>query len=392
MDVQVVPIPTNIIIVVLAMVLWALAFVRLALGFRIIADSKSGIRVPWIQIGWVVFAWAFLIASFWPVIDVLLKEEWIFSDLLLMVTGGLIFFFAAAAIAPDGTYKDADGEARYLEVAPLFFGLFAVYQVWLIIMDSVLSGGAVAVRIGLSVGAVVLSLVLAFNRKMSVQKFVSVLAWILAMLIVFLQANEVIVGRLVRTEELAPHQGWIVALWVGCIALAVLMAVALTMVQIINRHTGFRPYITHTAWAAWFFFWMLLIWWRTPILATAGWEYFHLLAVTAGPLLLFLAWTFLAPQGTEGSVEAARTQYFEKAPQAFRLLALLAAWAIVINLWLVGGATAITASIGWGVGLALFFALTRSSNPRLHGGVVAFAWVLLIAEYIFELVRGVPTL
>ena len=350
MDVQVVPIPTNIIIVVLAMVLWALAFVRLAFGFRIIADTKSGIRVPWIQTGWVVFAWAFLIASFWPVIDVLLKEDWLFSDLLLMVIGGLIFFFTAAAIAPDGTYKDADGEARYLEVAPLFFGLFATYQVWLIVMDSILFGGAGAVRTGLSVGAVVLSLILAFAKNMSVQKFISVLAWVLAMLIVMLQANEVVVGSLVRTEELAPHQGWIVALWVGCIALAVLMAVALTMVQIINRHTGFRPYITHTAWAVWFFFWMLLIWWRTPTLATAGWEYIHLLAVTAGPLLLFLAWTFLAPQGTEGSAEAAETQYFEKAPQAFRLLALLAAWAIVINLWLVGGATAITASVGWGWG------------------------------------------
>ncbi|MDA9982521.1 hypothetical protein N9H39_07240 [Gammaproteobacteria bacterium] len=392
MDVQVVPIATNIIIVVLAMVLWALAFVRLAFGFRIIADTKSGIRVPWIQIGWVVFAWAFLIASFWPVIDVLLKEEWFFSDLLLMVLGGLIFFFAAAVIAPDGTYKDADGEARYLEVAPLFFGLFATYQVWLIVMDNVLFGSEGAVRIGLSVGAVVLSLLLAFSKNMSVQKFVSVVAWVLAMLIVFLQANEVIVGRLVRTEELAPHQGWIVALWVGCIALAVLMAVALTMVQIINRHTGFRPYITHTAWAVWFFFWMLLIWWRTPTLATSGWEYIHLLVVTAGPLLLFLSWTFLAPQGTEGSAEAAQAQYFEKAPQAFRLLALLAVWAILINLWLIGGATAITASIGWGVGLALFIALTRSSNTRLHGGVVAFAWVLLIAEYIFELVRGVPTL
>jgi hypothetical protein len=392
MDVQVVPIPTNIIIVVLAMVLWALAFVRLALGFRIIADTKSGIRVPWIQIGWVVFAWAFLIASFWPVIDVLLKEDWYFGDLLLMVVGGLIFFFAAAAIAPDGTYKGADGETRYLEVAPLFFGLFATYQVWLIVMDSIIFGGAGAVRIGLSVGAVVLSLILAFAKNMSVQKFISVLAWVIAMLIVMLQANEIIVGSLVRTEELAPHQGWIVALWVGCIALAVLMAVALTMVQIINRHTGFRPYITHTAWAVWFFFWMLLIWWRTPTLATAGWEYIHLLAVTAGPLLLFLAWTFLAPQGTEGSAEAAETQYFEKAPQAFRLLALLAAWAIVINLWLVGGATAITASVGWGVGLALFIALTRSSNPRLHGGVVAFAWILLITEYIFELVRGVPIL
>jgi hypothetical protein len=88
----------------------------------------------------------------------------------------------------------------------------------------------------------------------------------------------------------------------------------------------------------------------------------------------------------------ARVQYFEKAPQAFRLMALLAVWAIVFNLWLIGGTTALVATIGWVVGLLLFIALTRSSNPRLHGGVVAFAWVLLIAEYIFELARGVPTL
>jgi phosphoglycerol transferase MdoB-like AlkP superfamily enzyme len=107
---------------------------------------------------------------------------------------------------------------------------------------------------------------------------------------------------------------------------------------------------------------------------------------------LFLAWTFLAPQGTEGSAEAAKVQYFEKAPQAFRLMALVAVWAIAINLWLIGGTTALAVGIGWVVGLVLFIAVTRSSNPRLHTGVVAVAWVLLIAEYIFELSRGVPTL
>ena len=199
-------------------------------------------------------------------------------------------------------------------------------------------------------------------------------------------------GTLVRPDDLAVHQGWIVALWVGAIALAVLMAIALTFVQIINRRSGFRPYLTHTAWAMFFFFWMILIWWRTPTLVTAGWEYIHLLFVTAGPLILFLAWTFLAPQGTEGDEEAARAQYFEKAPQTFGLMAVLAVWAIVLNIWLVGGTTALAAGIGWVVALVLFIALTRSSNPRLHGGVVAFAWVLLIAEFIFELARGVPAL
>ena len=135
---------------------------------------------------------------------------------------------------------------------------------------------------------------------------------------------------------------------------------------------------------------MILVWWRAPTLATDGWEYVHLLAVTIGPLLVFLAWTFLAPQGTEGSAEAARAQFFEKAPQAFRLMAMVAVWAIVINIWLVGGAAALTASVGWVVGLVLFVAITRSSNPRLHAGVVTFAWILLIAEFIFEVARGVP--
>ena len=382
--------PTFLVILVLAMVLWALAFVRLAFGFRTLADAKSGIRVSRIQIGWVVFAWAFLFASFWPVIDVLVRETWVFTDLLLMVVAGLLLFLASAAIAPDGTYKGADGDARYLEVAPVFFGLFAAYQVWLIVMDSVLFGGADAVRIGLSVGAVVLSLVLLFSKNMATHKIVSVLAWGLSIAVVGLQSNEVIVGSLVRPDELAPLQGLIVALWVGCIALAVLMAVSLTMVQIINRHSGFRPYATHTAWSLWFFFWMLLVWWRAPTLATDGWDYVHLLAVTIGPLLVFLAWTFLAPQGTEGSAAVARAQYFEKAPQAFRLMALVAVWAIVINFWLIDGATAVSASIGWAVGLVLFVALTRSSSPRLHAGVVSYAWLLLIAEFAIELARGVP--
>ena len=64
MDAQVVAIPTNIIIIILAMILWALAFVRLAFGFRTIVNSKNGINVPWLQVGWVVFTWLFLLPRF----------------------------------------------------------------------------------------------------------------------------------------------------------------------------------------------------------------------------------------------------------------------------------------------------------------------------------------
>ena len=384
--------PTNILIIVLAMILWALAFAQLAPGFRIILDTKSTIQVSWVQIGWVAFAWAFLFVSFWPLIDILLLEEWVFTDLLLMVLGGLLFFLAAAAIAPNGTYAGNDGEARYLEVAPLFFGLFAAYQVWLLVMDSVIFDRSDATRIGLSVAAIVAAVVLALARNMSVQKVLSPVAWILAAVVVALQANQVIEGRLVRPDELAPLQGWIVGLFLGAVALAVLFAVAATMVQIINPHSGLRPYVTHTAWGIWVFLWMILIWWRVPLLVTDGWEYYHLLFVSIGPLLLFLSWTFLAPQGTDGSAEAARAQYFEKAPQSFGLLAAVAAWALVLNAWLVGGAEGTSGAIGWIVGLVLFVAISRSSNARLHGAVVTLAWILLIGEVALEISRGVPAL
>ena len=278
--------PIFIVVLVVAMMLWALAFGRVAVGIRTIIDGKNGITIPWVQTGWVLFAWAFLFVSFWPVFDALLRDEWFFADLLLILVGGLLFYIAAAAIAPNGTYKDADGEARYLEVAPVFFGFFAAYQVWLVLMDAVASGAADEIRVAIAIGAVILSVILALGRKMSIQKPVSVIAWIVAGLVVILQSSDVIEGTLVRPDELAPLQGGLVALWVGCIALAVFMAIAVTMIPLINRHSGFRPYITHTAWVVWLFFWMVLIWWRSPLLATDGWEYIHLLFVTAGPLMM----------------------------------------------------------------------------------------------------------
>jgi hypothetical protein len=321
-----------------------------------------------------------------------LVEQWDFGDLLLVVVGGLIFFLAAAAIAPDGTYDGADGDARYLEVAPLFFGLFAAHQAWLLVMDNVAFGGASAARIGVSSIAIVAALILAFVRNMSAQKILSPAAWVLAAAAMVLQANNVIDGRLVRPDDLAPLQGWVAALFIGSVAIAVFFAIAMTMAPIINKHSGFRPYVTHTAWSAWFFLWMLLIWWRTPLLATDGWEFYHLLFFSIGPLVVFLTWTFLAPQATAGSAEAARAQYFEKTPQAFGGLALLSAWAIVATIWFVDGSEAVTSGIGWGIALVLFLALTRSTNPRLLGGVAVFAWVLLASEYAYAIEQGVPTL
>jgi hypothetical protein len=384
--------PTFIVIMVLAAILWALAFVRLMNGIRTIVDRRNGIRVSWLQIGWVAFAWAFVFAVFWPVLDLIVQAEWQFTDLLLLVIGGLLLLFMAVVIAPDGTYKDADGEARYSEIAPYFFGLFAAVQVWLLLTDQVLFDGTGVERVALSAVSVALALFLAFAKNMTAQKLGSVLAWAMGLTLVILQSRQAINGRLVRPEDIAPLQGAVVAIWLGAVALAVLVAIIFALLPIANRRTGFRPYGTHATWCVWFFAWMLLVWWRAPLLVDDGWQYPDLLFVSLGPLIVFIAWAFMAPQPTEGSAEAARSQYFDKAPQAFGALAVLAVWVIVMNTWYTGGAAAVSASVAWGIGLLLFLLLSRSSSPRIHAGVAILAWALLIAEYSLEIDRGLPTL
>ena len=71
---------------------------------------------------------------------------------------------------------------------------------------------------------------------------------------------------------------------------------------------------------------------------------------------------------------------------------MVSAWAIGATIWFADGAEVATSSIGWAVALALFIALSRSSNPRLHAGIVAFAWLLLASEFAYEIERGVPTI
>lgn len=162
------------------------------------------------------------------------------------------------------------------------------------------------------------------------------------------------------------------------------------MVQLLNKHSGFRPYVTHSALAAWFFFWMVLIWWRVPLLTSDGWEYYEFLFASIGPLLVFLTWTFVAPQSTNGDAAAARAQYFGKAPQIYGMMILVAAWAIVFDAWLVGGGEGAAAAIAWAVALVFFIVVRRSTNARLHGAAVILLWLVMIGEFAVEASRSIP--
>jgi hypothetical protein len=382
--------PTFIIVLVATAAIWAQAFVRLIFGARVVVDKKSGITVSWLQVGWMAFFWVFMFAGFWPLVDILAEPDWSFGEFLYMTLGALLLFATAYVLAPDGTYAEADGESRFQEIAPLFFGLLAVDLIWLVVYSRVIRDGPVALD-GIGIAAIVLTVALALIKNLSFQKIGAIFVWAAAAATVIGHAVDIIDETLVD-PEFAPIQGGIITIWLASAVLSVLLLVMITMAQVLNRHSGFRPYGVHAAWSVWLFGWTLLIWWRSPLLVTEGWEFHHFLFFSLAPLLLSLFWIFIMPTATGGSAEAARTQYYEKAPQAFSLLALLAVWAIVMNAWLLDDSTATAGIALWAAALVLFLVISRTKLAYLHIIAAVFAWGVLITEFAFDLDRGLPAL
>jgi hypothetical protein len=382
--------PTFIIVLVASAAIYAQAFVRLVFGFFFVVDRKNGITISWLQLGWMIFLWAFLFASYWPVVAILVEPDWTFGEFLYTTAGAILIFLAAYAISPDATYLKSDGEQRYRGAAPLFFGFFAAVQIWLVYYANVISDAPMALGV-LGVVSIAFTIALAVVKNQKFQQVVSIVIWIGATVLVVLQAADVIDGAL-RTGETAPIQGGVITIWLASFVISIMLLVMITLGQYVNRESGFRPYFIHAAWVVWLFVSLLLVWWRSPILVTEGWDYHHFLFFSLAPLAVAIAWLFFMPTPTEGSTDDARTQYYDKAPQAFGAMAFVAAWAIVMNLWLINGDTATTAMIGWTILLVLFIAMTRSRNPWLHGSAATFAWIVLLSELAFELDRGVPAL
>jgi hypothetical protein len=382
--------PTWILVLVASAAIYAQAFVRLIFGFRTIIDRESGARVWWVQTGWVVFLWLFLFAAYWPVIDVLAQPDWTFGEFLYMVLGALLLFLVAYVISPDGTYVESGGAARYLQVSPWFLGMLAAVLAWLAVYDLVIREGPAAFGV---LGAVVAVMVvaLAIVRSAGFHKIGSVVVWVSALVMVIGQAADVIDGNL-RQGETAPIQGGVIAIWLASLVLSVALLIMITMAQLLNPLSGFRPYWLHTAWCLWLFAALILVWWRSPLLVTEGWDYHHFLFVSIAPLLMSLAWLFFLPIPTGGDADAAKAQYFDKSRQAFPLLAAVAVWAIVMNVWLIDDTSATVAVIGWAVLLVLFVATSRANDRRLHIAAAVIAWAMLISEFALDLDRGVPLL
>ncbi|MGI9579458.1 MAG: hypothetical protein ACR2OH_14765 [Microthrixaceae bacterium] len=382
--------PTWILVLVASAAIYAQAFVRLIFGFRMIIDRASGARVWWVQIGWVVFMWLFCFAAYWPVIDVLAQPDWTFGEFLYMVLGAILMFLTAYVISPDPSYVESGGTARYLQASPWFFGLLAGSLAWLAYYDLAIKEGSGA--LGVLGGIVAVAAVaLAIIRNSSVHIFGSIVVWGSALVIAAGQAAEVIDGNL-RQGETAPIQGGVIAIWLASLVISVALLIMITMAQLLNPHSGFRPYWMHTSWCIWLFASLLLVWWRSPLLVTEGWDYHHFIFVSIAPLLVSLAWLFFLPTPTGGDAVAARVQYFDKSHQAFPLLAAIAIWAIVMNAWLIDGSSATAAVIGWAVLLALFVAGSRTDDQRAHIGAAVAAWAMLISEFALDLDRGVPAL
>lgn len=78
---------------------------------------------------------------FWHVLEIL-NQEWMFLGFLFVISGPIILYFATRVLLPDpGDAQFNDPSAHYLSIAPQFFLLIALLQVWLFGVDLRLGNG-----------------------------------------------------------------------------------------------------------------------------------------------------------------------------------------------------------------------------------------------------------
>jgi hypothetical protein len=104
-------------------------------GLAVAVNQRSAFKTSRIHTGWLILVLLIHFNLFWQALEILSIEEWEFGSFLFVVTGPIILFLAVSIILPDPSEESNDGNEYYFAVAPQFFLLMAILQLWTIGVD-----------------------------------------------------------------------------------------------------------------------------------------------------------------------------------------------------------------------------------------------------------------
>ncbi len=103
-------------------------------------NRRAGLRANRYQTNWMVLLLIHL-NLFWHVLKIL-NQEWMFIGFIFIISGPIILYFATSVLLPDPVDEHLNNPtAHYFSIAPQFFLLIALLQVWMFGVDFRLGHG-----------------------------------------------------------------------------------------------------------------------------------------------------------------------------------------------------------------------------------------------------------
>ena len=109
-----------------------------------VVNRRAGLRVNRYQTNFIVLLLLIHLDFFWHVLEIL-NQEWVFLGFIFIISGPIILYFATNVLLPNPVDEYLNNPtAHYFSIAPQFFLLIALLQVWLFGVDF---------RLGYGIGA-----------------------------------------------------------------------------------------------------------------------------------------------------------------------------------------------------------------------------------------------
>lgn len=142
-------------------------------------DRRVAQRISALHVNWMLLLLLLYFNLFWHTLDLLSTEEWGFTGFLYIMAGAILIYFATYILLPEIPPDDSlDLRAYYFEVSRQFFFLLALLQAWIIGVDFLLGTGFTSAGV-VTLVALLLALLLATSRKITVHVGGTVVAWVL---------------------------------------------------------------------------------------------------------------------------------------------------------------------------------------------------------------------
>lgn len=150
---------SSILVAIMFATILVLGVVNLLGALATAFGAGAASRADRLHLSWMVLFLLTHLNLFWHTSDVV-SQEWGFGGFLYVIAGPILMFFSTQTLLTGSTGERTEPRDAFLAVAPRFFRMFALVQLWILGADAALGRGftrAGIFNLLLCLGALVLS-------------------------------------------------------------------------------------------------------------------------------------------------------------------------------------------------------------------------------------------